>query len=87
MNTCKNLDKANFGKKLTLFYSPATVFLVDKSQRKTVAGRADGGYAPATPFLKTECRKQKTEFVKICFFVNLTFFALARRRILRFATS
>jgi len=35
---------------LTNFICPAAVFLFDKSQRKTAAGRAGGGVAPATPF-------------------------------------
>jgi len=58
-------------KKLTLFICLAAVFLFDKSQRKTAARQAGGGAAPATPFWKTECGKQKTESLKICFFVNL----------------
>jgi len=37
--------------KLKLFCSPAAVFFFDKSQKKTAAGRADGGFAPATPFV------------------------------------
>jgi len=48
-------------KKLTLFICPAAVFFFDKSQKKTAAGRWAGAFAPATPFLKTECGKRKTE--------------------------
>jgi len=43
--------------------------------------------AGASSFRKTECRKQKTEFVKIRFFLNLTFYSLTRRGILRFANA
>ncbi len=52
---------SNFVKKLTLFYSPAAVFFFDKSQKKTAAGQAGGGYAPATPNLENGMRKTEKQ--------------------------
>ncbi len=59
-------------KKLTLFKSLAAIFFFDKSQKKMAAREADGGYRPCDPIRNAEYGKQKTEFVKIRFFVNLT---------------
>jgi len=74
-------------KKLTLFVCPAAVFLFDKSQRKTAAGRRAGAFAPATPFGVRIAENGKRNFANLLFREFKETFLLCKKRFACFIDS